>query len=129
AAANAPSSGRIAVDRTVFLFTLTLSMATGIVFGLAPALQTARIDVAEAINEGGRGRTTGARHHRLRRVLVVGEIALATMLLVGAGLLMKSLGRLQDVSPGFDPSGLLVAEPPLSPAVYASRAGRTRFGD
>src|SRR5262249_23930774 len=65
AASNAPSAGHIAVDRAVLVFTFVVAVATGIVFGLAPALQTTRVDVAAAISEGGRGRTTSARHHRL----------------------------------------------------------------
>ena len=129
AAANAPSSGHIAVDGTVLLFTLAVALGTGVVFGLAPALQTTRVDVAAAISEGGRGRTTGAGHHRLRSALVVAEIALATMLLVGAGLLTRSLVRLQDVAPGFDAANLLVAETPLSPTAYPSGAPRNRFAD
>src|SRR5581483_3252570 len=128
-AANAPSSGRIAVDGTVLLFTLAVAVVTGVVFGLAPALQTTRVDVVSAINEGGRGRTAGAGHHRLRRLLVVAEIAIATMLVVGAGLLTKSLMRLQDVSPGFDANGLLLGETPLSPSVYNTSAARNTFVD
>src|SRR5205823_13446779 len=110
AAANAPAAGHIAVDAPVLVFTLVIAVLTGVIFGIAPAWHTARVDVAAAINEGGRTRSAGTGHHQLRRLLVVSEIALATMLLVGAGLLTKSLLRLQDVSPGFDPSSLLIAE-------------------
>jgi putative ABC transport system permease protein len=106
-----------------------VSAATGLVFGIVPALQTARLDVSAAINEGGRGGASGTGHHRLRALLVVSEMALATMLLVGAGLLTKSLLRLQDVSPGFDPRYLLVAEAPLSPTTYATPAARNAFVD
>jgi putative ABC transport system permease protein len=125
AASNAPSAGHITVDGIVLVFTLGLAVLTGLVFGIAPALQTTRVDVAAAINEGGRDRTASAAHHRLRRLLVVSEMAIATMLLVAAGLLTKSLMRLQDVSPGFDSSNLLVAETPLSPVAYSTSAART----
>src|SRR5439155_12686679 len=109
---------------SALLFTIAISVATGIVFGLAPALQTTRIDVSAAIKEGGRGAAAGAGHHRLRASLVVAEMALATILLVGAGLLTKSLVRLQDVPTGFDAAGLLVADAPLSPVTYATTAQR-----
>src|SRR5262249_34676802 len=112
---------------SALLFTIAVSIATGFVFGLAPALQTTRVDVSGAINEGGRGSQAGAAHHRLRSLLVVAEMALATMLLVAAGLLTKSLLRLQDVSPGFTPSGVLVADAPLSPVKYATASQRNIF--
>jgi putative ABC transport system permease protein len=129
AGANAPGAGAIAIDPTALLFTIAVSIATGFVFGLAPAVQTARIDVSGAINEAGRGSQAGAAHHRLRSLLVVAEMALATMLLVAAGLLTKSLVRLQDVSTGFNPAGVLVADAPLSPVKYATAAQRTALVD
>jgi len=113
AGANTPGSGVIAIDPVALAFTIVVSIATGFVFGLAPALQTARVDVAAAINEGGRGAGGGVGHHRLRSLLVVAEMALATMLLVGAGLLTRSLQRLQDVSTGINPAGVLIADAPL----------------
>jgi putative ABC transport system permease protein len=124
AGASAPGGSAIAVDRSALLFTIVISCATGVVFGLAPALQTTRIDVASAINEAGRGAAAGAGHHRLRASLVVVEMALATMLLVGAGLLTRSLARLQDVPTGFNAAGVLVADAPLSPVAYQEAAQR-----
>jgi putative ABC transport system permease protein len=106
-----------------------VSIATGFAFGVFPALQTARVNVTSAINEAGRGSAAGVGHHRMRAVLVVAEMALATMLLVGAGLLTKSLVRLQDVSPGFNPAHLLLAEAPLSPTTYAMPQPRNAFVD
>src|SRR5262249_28425556 len=112
AGANTPGAGAISIDPSALLFTIAVSMATGFMFGLAPALQTTRVDVSGAINEAGRGSRGGAAHHRLRSLLVVAEVALATMLLVAAGLLTKSLLRLQDVATGFDPAGVPAAERP-----------------
>jgi putative ABC transport system permease protein len=85
--------------------------------------------VSAAINEAGRGAAAGVGHHRLRGLLVVVEMTLATMLLVGAVLLTRSLVKLQDVSPGFDPRGLLVADAPLSPVTYATAAKRNQLVD
>jgi putative ABC transport system permease protein len=129
AGANTPGTGAIAIDPLALAFTLAMSVVTGVVFGLAPALQTTRVDVAAAINEGGRGSGAGAGHHRLRSLLVVAEMALATMLLVGAGLLTRSLLRLQDVATGINPSGVLVADAPLSPVKYATAAQRNQLVD
>jgi putative ABC transport system permease protein len=129
AGANAPAAGAIGIDPAALAFTIAVSIATGLIFGLAPALQTTRVDVSAAINEGGRGAAAGSGHHRLRSLLVVGEMAMATMLLVGAGLLTRSLIELQDVSPGFDAAGVLVADAPLSPVKHATAAQRNVFVD
>ena len=129
AGSNAPGAAEIALDPAALAFTIVVSIATGFVFGLVPALQTTRVDVSAAINEAGRGAAAGAGHHRLRGLLVVVEMTLATMLLVGAVLLTKSLIRLQDVSPGFDPKGLLVADAPLSPVTYSTAPKRNQMVD
>ena len=129
AGANSPGAGTITIDPAALAFTIGVSIATGLLFGLAPALQTTRVDVSSAINEGGRGAAAGAGHHRLRSLLVVAEMALATVLLVGAGLLTKSLLRLQDVSTGFNAAGVLVADAPLSPVKYATAAQRNALVD
>jgi putative ABC transport system permease protein len=126
---NASAAGDIALNPAALIFTLLMSISTGFVFGLVPAFQTARVDVSAAINESGRGAAAGVGHHRLRGLLVVVEMTLATMLLVGAVLLTRSLVKLQDVSPGFDPRGLLVADAPLSPVTYATAAARNQFVD
>jgi len=129
AGTNAPAVGTMAVDRTALAFTLFVASVTGVLFGLIPALQTARVDVAKAINESGRGAAAGVGHHRMRSLLVVVEMTLATVLLVGAALLTKSLVRLQEVAPGFNPEGLLVADVPLSPVSYATHAQRNQLVD
>jgi len=129
AGANTPGAAAISIDPTALSFTIAISIVTGFVFGLAPAVQTTRVDVSGAINEAGRGTQAGAAHHRLRSLLVIAEMALATMLLVAAVLLTKSLLRLQDVSTGFNAANVLVADAPLSPVKYATAAQRNLLVD
>ncbi|HWW88507.1 MAG TPA: ABC transporter permease [Vicinamibacterales bacterium] len=126
----APGAGPIAMDVSTLAFTITVSIVTGLVFGMAPAFQTRRIEVSSWMNQAGeRGNAAGVGHHRLRALLVVGEMAAATVLLVGAVLLAKSLTRLQDVPTGFSPGGLLVADAPLSPNAYGSQDKRNQLVD
>ena len=100
---NLPRSDEIGIDGTVMLFTLVVSILAGVLFGLAPAMHTSTPDLHGALKEGGRGTTADRGSHALRRSLVVTEVALALTLLTGAGLLLKSFARLQQVDPGFDP--------------------------
>ena len=100
-----PRLGEISLNGQVFGWTLAVSLATGLLFGLAPALGASKPELSESLKEGGRSVTD--RRSRLRNVLVISEIALAFMLLIGAGLLIKSFLRLQHVSPGFDPKNVL----------------------
>jgi putative ABC transport system permease protein len=104
-----PRAAEIGLDLRVVLFTLGVSVLTGVVFGVVPALQASRSDITESLKEGGRGSTEGGRS-RVRSVLVVSEFALSLVLLVGAGLLAQSFARLLGVSPGFDPSGVVTAD-------------------
>ncbi len=97
----------IPVDRSVLGFTLLVSCLTGIVFGLAPAVSALRGDVSEPLKEGGRGSTAG-RSNRLRHALVASEVALALVVLSGAGLMIESMSRLLGVDPGFNPKNALV---------------------
>ncbi|HEY6371012.1 MAG TPA: ABC transporter permease [Candidatus Sulfotelmatobacter sp.] len=97
----------ILVDRWVLAFTVVVSCLTGILFGLAPAVSALRGDVSEPLKEGGRGSTAG-RSNRLRHVLVASEVALALVVLSGAGLMIESMSRLLGVNPGFNPKNVLV---------------------
>ena len=106
------------LDLRVLLVTLVASVVTGILFGLVPAIASAKPELTEALKEGGRGSTTGARRNRVRNALVISEVALALVLLVGAGLLLKSFVRLQNVDPGFDPRNVLTMEVSLPVAKY-----------
>jgi putative ABC transport system permease protein len=120
-----PRGQNIAIDWPVLLFALVLSLLTGIAFGLAPALQAMHVPIRTALNEDGRGGSGGARHRRIRSVLVVVEVALALVLLVTAGLLLRSFSALTRVAPGFNPDKLLVVNLPLSPQKYHDHAART----
>jgi putative ABC transport system permease protein len=120
-----PRAQNIAVEWRVALFALGLTVFTGIVFGLIPALQATRLDIRKSLNEEGRSGSGGARHRSMRKALVVAEIGLALVLLVGAGLLLRSFSVLTRVSPGFNPEGLLVVNLPLSPRTYGDNATRT----
>jgi putative ABC transport system permease protein len=120
-----PRAEAIGLDWRVLLFALGLSGFTGLVFGIAPALQTTQFDIRQALSEDSRGpMTSGVRAHRLRSALVVAEVALALVLLVGAGLLIRSFHQLQQVPLGFEPGSLLVVDLPLSPAGEDGQAAR-----
>jgi putative ABC transport system permease protein len=110
AADNLPPTAVIGLDSNVLLFTLGLSLLTGLVFGLAPAIQASRADLNASLKEGARGQTGGASRRRVRSALVVSEVALSLLLLVGAGLLLKSFVRLREAPLGFEPSGLLTVK-------------------
>ena len=97
----------ISINSTVLLFTLVITLLTGLIFGILPALLTARSAEHDALQEGGRGATGGRRGRRTRNSLVVVEIALALITLTGAGLLLHSFGRLSMIDPGFDPHHVL----------------------
>lgn len=105
-----PRLAEVNLDMRVLLVTLGTAVATGIVIGLIPALASGKPELTEALKEGGRGSTSGIRRNRLRNSLVIAEVALALVLLVGAGLLLKSFVRLQNVHPGFEPKNVLTME-------------------
>jgi putative ABC transport system permease protein len=122
-----PRVGEIAPDNRVLGFTLLVSLLTGVVFGLAPALQASRPDLNETLKEGGKGGGSGSRSGRARNALIVIEVAMALVLLVGAGLLIKSFRRLQEVDPGFDPRNLLTMRLFLPQSKYAEPQQRQAF--
>jgi len=107
-AAGLPRISEIRVDQQVLFFTLGVSVLTGLIFGLAPALQAARTDLNETLKEGGRG-AAGQARQRTRSLLVVAEVSLSMVLLVGAGLLLRSFAELLQVQPGFATANLLSA--------------------
>lgn len=111
-----PKLGPVSIDGAVLAYTLALTVATGLFFGLAPAVRASRPDLNEALKEGGRGRTGGRASQRFQKSLIVSEVALAVVLLVGAGLLIRSLWLLQETPLGFAPDGVVTvnARPPES---------------
>src|ERR1700683_5395340 len=129
AAGSVPQGAPIGLDPWVLSVTAVVSLITGLLFGIVPALRTAKLDLRESLNEGSRGSTAGPGQHVLRGALVAMEIALAMLLLVGSGLLLRSFSRLQEVPPGFQPDHLLVADIPLSPTAYAKPQDRYQFFD
>ena len=125
--ANVPRISELRIDGLVALFTLGVSVLTGLLFGLAPAVQTSRTNLQETLKEGGRGATADRSGHAMRRVLVVAEVALALTLLTGAGLLIKSLALLQDVNPGFDARNLMTFRVAIPNAKYRSDTARIQY--
>jgi putative ABC transport system permease protein len=127
--ANLPRLAEIGVNRTVFLFTLTVSVVTGLLFGVAPALQVSKMDLNEGLKEGSRGGSDSPRRHRIRALLVVSEVALSLVLLVGAGLMIRSFSRLLAVDPGFKADHVLTAFVSLPASKYPRREEQTAFFD
>ena len=126
---NIPRADEIGVDPAVMLFTLLVAVFTGLLFGMAPALQTSRADLQSTLREGGRTGAAELTGRGLRRALVVAETALALTLLVGAGLLIKSVARLQGVDPGFNPDRLLTFSLSLPAAKYRSDTAQIQYYD
>ena len=121
-----PAESVISVNVPVMIFSIAACMVTMLLFALLPALDVTRGRLTEALQDGGRG-TGSPRASRVRSGLIVGEVALSLVLLVGAGLLIRSFGRLQSVKPGFDPSHLLVLTIKLPTSGYPSGPQATRF--
>jgi putative ABC transport system permease protein len=124
--ANFPRRDEIALDGWVLGFTLLISLLTGLIFGLAPALQSTKMDLTKALNAGGRSSAAGGGRHRLRSLLVIVETALALVLLIGAALMIQSFLRLEHVNPGFKTDHVLTMELSL-PANSYPRPQRSTF--
>jgi len=124
---NLPRLSEIGVDGRVLGFTLGISVLTGLIFGLVPAWAASRGGVGEALKDGGRGSTAGSARQRLRSTFVVVELAVALVLLVGAGLLIKTFWKLRSVEPGFNPDHLITMRVELPEARYQDVASQTRF--
>lgn len=126
AARFTPHTGQIEIDGVVLLFTFGLATAAGLVLGLVPAL-TARKELTPALQDGGERATASAGGLRLRSLLVVSQLAVSCVLLIGAGLTLRSLYELQQVNPGFDPEGVLTFQVPLNWTKYDSQESRDAF--
>ena len=124
-----PRSGEIGLDGWVLAFTLGVSVLTGVVAGVLPALRQAKADLNFALKEGpGRG-TTDSAGNRTRGVLVVAEVALSLMLLIAAGLLIRSLAVLRNVNSGFNPDGVVTMQVSISPTKFSGPAPQIQFYD
>jgi putative ABC transport system permease protein len=125
--ASVPRLADTSLDARVFVFTLAVSALTGLLFGLVPALQTSKTDLAVSLKEGGRGGTEGARRTRLRAALVVAEVALSLVLLVGAGLLIKSFRQLVSTDPGYSPERVLALTVALNTKKFTDADSRAAY--
>ncbi len=125
--ADVPRLAEAGFNARLFLFALAASAVSGMLSGIAPALQASRTSLVTVLNEGGRGGTSGRASRAIRQTLVVLEIALALVLLVGAGLLMRSFTHLRSANPGFDPSGVLTLRVPLGGGRNAAPDRRIAF--
>jgi predicted permease len=119
---DTPRLDQITIDRRVLLFTLAVSLLTGLLFGLAPALQASKPDLNESLKEGGRSSTGGVQGRRIRSALVIFEVALSLVLLIGAGLMVKSF-----MSLGFKPDRLFTMNLQLSRSRYQGRLGQAFY--
>jgi putative ABC transport system permease protein len=124
---NLPRESDVTMDAQVLLFALAISVVTGILFGLAPALQATSPELGNSMKDGGRGASTGTARRKLRDVLVVAEISLAFVLLVGSGLMIRSFFRLINVDMGFDSTNLLTMTLRTSDKQYPDTAGLNNY--
>jgi putative ABC transport system permease protein len=126
---NLPRASEIGIDANVMVFTLVVSVLTGLLFGLAPALQTTVSNLQETLKDGSRSGAADFAGRNVRRGLVVAEMALSLTLLIGAGLLIKSVGKLQGVDPGFDPRNVLTFNLALPPVKYPTDTSQILFAN
>ena len=128
-ASQVPQGFPVELDLRVLLFTVAISLAAGIVFGIFPAMQLARLDLNTALRDEGRAASTGRSRAQMKSLLVVGQIALSLVLLIAAGLLLRSFSRLLHVDPGFDAQHLLTMNVSLSTTKYAKPDQQIAFFD
>ena len=123
---DVPRLGEVAIDGTVLLFTLGVALATGVLFGLAPAVQASRVDFNEALKEGSLRASSGRSGGRMRFALVIGQVAMAVVLMIGASLLLRSFFNLRSIHPGFNSENVLTQKMSL-PAKYSAPDALGRF--
>jgi putative ABC transport system permease protein len=124
-----PQGIPIGIDLRVLLFTAGISLLTGIVFGTLPAIQLSRTDLQSTLRDEGRGSSAGPGRGRMKSLLVVAQVALSLLLLIGAGLLLRSFGKLLKVDPGFDAHGVLAMNVSLPTVKYAKPEQQIAFFD
>jgi putative ABC transport system permease protein len=122
-----PEMAEVRMDLWALAFTIGISLASGILFGLAPALQLSKPDLNMVLRDEGRGTSGGRRRNRARNLLVVAQVALSTVLLVGSGLLIRSFVRLRATNPGFDPNNVVTMRIELAPTKYGTRPQMIAF--
>lgn len=122
-----PLVAAVGIDWRVLVFTFGVSILTGVLFGLVPALSASRLNMNEVLKEGGRSSTGSKTRHRVRSLLVISETALALVLLIGAGLLIKGFWRLRSVDPGFNPENVLTMRVELPEVRYKEIPKQTQF--
>jgi putative ABC transport system permease protein len=126
-AGSIPTTAHVKIDATVLGFTLLISLLTGVLVGLAPALRTLKVNLSDSLKEGGRSSSEGVQRNRTRSILVVLESAVAVVLLIGAGLLIRSLIQLQNISPGFDAHKVLTMRVDLPRQKYDTPEKSSNF--
>jgi len=124
---NIPRAQEIGIDWKVLAFTLTVSLMTGIIFGLVPGIKSSRPDLNEALKEGGKGSVAASGRRPIVNALVICQMALALTLLIGAGLMIKSLHKLQGIPTGFNPANLLTMQVTLPPTRYPQPPSQMEF--
>lgn len=122
-----PRLNNVSLDGRALAFTATITLLTGVIFGLVPALQSSKPNLNETMKDAGRGSTEGGRRQRIRSILVVLEVATALVLLVGAGLMIKSFWQLQKVDPGFNPDNTLTVQVSLPKTKYPEESQQVAF--
>src|SRR4029078_6049850 len=122
-----PRAKEIRRDTPVLIFPLLVSFITGLIFGLVPALQASKTDLNESLKEAGRNASASFRRNRVRSLFVIAEVAICLVLLIEAGLIIKSFARLLNVNPGFNPENMLAINVALSGSKYKESEQVTAF--